>query len=100
MLFTLDKLLLKLMKQLQALQNDDLSMKLRALYAYEKSRGTAFRDDVYHANACVLLHEETCYRIEVCTYALVSLYTLTGTYAPVHTHRYTRTVILLAFAMG
>jgi len=64
MLFTLDKLLLKLMKQLQALQNDDLSMKLRALYAYEKSRGTAFRDDVYHANACVLLHEETCYRIE------------------------------------
>jgi len=64
MLFTLDKLLLKLMKQLQALQNDEVAVKLLKLYEYEKSRGVAFRDDVYHANAVVLLNDETCYRME------------------------------------
>ncbi|KAK3272628.1 hypothetical protein CYMTET_19089 [Cymbomonas tetramitiformis] len=63
-LFTLDKLIFKLIKQLQQVQNDEMSMKLLLLYEYEKSRGSAFRDDVYYSNACVLLNEEICYRVE------------------------------------
>ncbi|XWS63595.1 hypothetical protein CRYUN_Cryun06bG0114100 [Craigia yunnanensis] len=64
-LFTLDKLIYKLVKQLQAIASDEMDNKLLQLYAYEKSRKSGrFVDVVYHENARVLLHDENIYRIE------------------------------------
>ncbi|KAL9240901.1 hypothetical protein vseg_015069 [Gypsophila vaccaria] len=65
LLFTLDKLIYKLVKQLQILASDDVDNKLLQLYAYESSRKSErFLDIVYHENARVILHEENIYRIE------------------------------------
>ncbi|XP_023512218.1 paired amphipathic helix protein Sin3-like 4 isoform X2 [Cucurbita pepo subsp. pepo] len=64
-LFTLDKLIYKIVKQLQTVSTDEMDNKLLQLYAYEKSRKTGrFVDAVYHENARVLLHDENIYRIE------------------------------------
>ncbi|KOM29205.1 hypothetical protein LR48_Vigan636s000400 [Vigna angularis] len=64
-LFTLDKLIYKLVKQLQAVAADEMDNKLLQLLAYEKSRKPGkFVDIVYHENARVLLHDENIYRIE------------------------------------
>ncbi|WJX87923.1 hypothetical protein P8452_70061 [Trifolium repens] len=66
-LFTLDKLIYKLVKQLQAVASatDEMDNKLLQLYAYEQSRKPgSFADIVYHENARVLLHDENIYRIE------------------------------------
>ncbi|WVZ22204.1 hypothetical protein V8G54_000748 [Vigna mungo] len=64
-LFTLDKLIYKLVKQLQAVAADEMDSKLLQLYAYEKSRKPGrFVDLVCHENARVLLHDENIYRIE------------------------------------
>ncbi|CAK9220996.1 unnamed protein product [Sphagnum troendelagicum] len=60
-LFTLDKLIFKLVKQLQVVASDDVAAKLLSLYAYERAAEHA--DDIYHANVCVLLHDESIYRI-------------------------------------
>jgi len=60
-LFTLDKLIFKLVKQLQVVASDDVAVKLLSLYAYERAAEHA--DDIYHANVCVLLHDESIYRI-------------------------------------
>ncbi|ESQ41476.1 hypothetical protein EUTSA_v10012461mg [Eutrema salsugineum] len=64
-LFTLEKLIYKLVKQLQAVVADDMDNKLLQLYEYEKSRkpGRVF-DSVYYENARILLHEENIYRLE------------------------------------
>lgn len=64
-LFTLDKLIYKVVKQLQAIAADDMDSKLLQLCFYEKSRrpGRMF-DLVYHENARVLLHDESMYRFE------------------------------------
>ncbi|KAK7252329.1 hypothetical protein RIF29_36192 [Crotalaria pallida] len=65
LLFTLDKLIYKLVKQLQAIATDEMDNKLLQLYSYEKSRKPGrFVDIVYHENARVLLHDENIYRIE------------------------------------
>ncbi|KAK9707311.1 hypothetical protein RND81_07G188400 [Saponaria officinalis] len=65
LLFTLDKLIYKLVKQLQILASDDVDNKLLHLYTYESSRKSErFLDIVYHENARVILHEENIYRIE------------------------------------
>ncbi|XP_012092008.1 paired amphipathic helix protein Sin3-like 4 isoform X2 [Jatropha curcas] len=65
LLFTLDKLIYKLVKQLQTAASDEMDNKLLQLYAYEKSRKPGrFVDIVYHENARVLLHDENIYRIE------------------------------------
>ncbi|XP_028094445.1 paired amphipathic helix protein Sin3-like 3, partial [Camellia sinensis] len=65
LLFTLDKLIYKLVKQLQMITSDEMDNKLLQLYAYEKSRKPGrFVDIVYHDNARVLLHDENIYRIE------------------------------------
>ncbi|XP_031386160.1 paired amphipathic helix protein Sin3-like 4 isoform X2 [Punica granatum] len=67
-LFTLDKLIYKLVKQLQAVATDEMDNKLLQLYAYEKSRKHGrFIDVVYNENARVLLHDENIYRIECTT---------------------------------
>ncbi|KAK6931145.1 Histone deacetylase interacting domain [Dillenia turbinata] len=64
-LFTLDKLIYKLVKQLQTVATDEMDNKLLQLYAYEKSRKPGrFVDSVYHENARVLLHDENIYRFE------------------------------------
>jgi histone deacetylase complex regulatory component SIN3 len=64
-LFTLDKLIYKVVKQLQAIATDEMDNKLLQLYLYEKSRSSGrFFDLVYHENARVLLHDESIYRFE------------------------------------
>ncbi|KAL6619882.1 hypothetical protein ACP70R_035021 [Stipagrostis hirtigluma subsp. patula] len=64
-LFTLDKLIYKIVKQLQAIASDEMDNKLLQLYLYEKSRSPGrFFDLVYHDNARVLLHDESIYRFE------------------------------------
>ncbi|XP_078148844.1 paired amphipathic helix protein Sin3-like 3 isoform X2 [Carex rostrata] len=66
-LFTLDKLIYKVVKQLQAMVSDEMDNKLLQLYMYEKSRGPGkFSDTVYYENARVLMHDESIYRIECC----------------------------------
>ncbi|GAV75319.1 PAH domain-containing protein/Sin3_corepress domain-containing protein [Cephalotus follicularis] len=76
-LFTLDKLIYRLVKQLQTVAADEMDNKLLQLYAYEKSRKPGrFIDIVYHENARVLLHDENIYRIDcssVPTYLSIQL---------------------------
>lgn len=61
-LFTLDELIFKLVKQLQAAAADDGLQKLLALNSYEYEREAA--DLVYYADACVVLRDENIYRFE------------------------------------
>ena len=61
-LFTLDKLIYKIVKQIQALHADETAAKLLHLHEYESARSTAYVEGIYHANASVLIPEETCYR--------------------------------------
>ncbi|MED6155644.1 hypothetical protein PIB30_006817 [Stylosanthes scabra] len=64
-LFTIDKLIYKLVKHLQAVADDEMDNKLLQLYAHEKSRKPGrFIDTVYHDNARILLHDDNIYRIE------------------------------------
>uniref|UniRef100_A0A1J3CP36 Paired amphipathic helix protein Sin3-like 1 n=1 Tax=Noccaea caerulescens TaxID=107243 RepID=A0A1J3CP36_NOCCA len=64
-LFTLDKLIYKLVKQLQAIVADDMDNKLLQLYEYENSRKPGrVIDSVYYDNTRILLHEEHIYRLE------------------------------------
>ncbi|XP_060959025.1 paired amphipathic helix protein Sin3-like 2 isoform X2 [Cannabis sativa] len=64
-LFTLDKLIYKLVKQLQTVATDEMDNKLLQLFEYEKSRKAgSLIDTVYFENARVLLHEENIYRLE------------------------------------
>ncbi|KAL9827233.1 Paired amphipathic helix protein Sin3-like 1 [Arabidopsis thaliana] len=64
-LFTLDKLIYRLVKQLQAIVADEMDNKLLQLYEYEKSRKPGrVIDSVYYENVRVLVHEENIYRLE------------------------------------
>ncbi|CAA0833681.1 Paired amphipathic helix protein Sin3-like 3 [Striga hermonthica] len=64
-LFTLDKLIHKLVKQLQTIASEEIDNKLLQLYSYERSRNTKiFSDEVYHVNARFLLPDDNLYRIE------------------------------------
>ncbi|CAD6273401.1 unnamed protein product [Miscanthus lutarioriparius] len=64
-LFTLDKLIYKIVKQLQAVASDEIDNQLLQLYLYEKSRSPgSFFDLVYHENARALLHDDHIYRFE------------------------------------
>merc|ERR1711907_256644 len=65
-LFTVDKLIYKLVKQVQSIVTDDLLLKLQALYNYERERkDNLFDNSVYYANSLVLLNDETRFRIGV-----------------------------------
>ncbi|XP_022150309.1 paired amphipathic helix protein Sin3-like 4 isoform X2 [Momordica charantia] len=65
LLFTLDKLIFKLVKQLQTVATDEMDTRILQLYAYENSRKLGkYVDTVYHENARVLLHDDSIYRIE------------------------------------
>ncbi|KAF8098764.1 hypothetical protein N665_0259s0034 [Sinapis alba] len=64
-LFTLDKLIYKLIKHIQVVAADEMDSKLQQLYSYEKSRKPEkYLDAVYYENARVLLPDEDVYRIE------------------------------------
>ncbi|KAI3768665.1 hypothetical protein L2E82_19495 [Cichorium intybus] len=64
-LFTLDKLIYKIVKQLQNVVGDEIDNKLLQLYEYEKSRKPEkFIDSVYYENAHVVLHDENIYRFQ------------------------------------
>ncbi|KAE8713530.1 DEAD/DEAH box helicase, putative isoform 1 [Hibiscus syriacus] len=64
-LFTMDKLIYKLVKQLQVVASEEMDDKLLQLYAYEKLRNSGrFTDVVYHDNARLILHDDNIYRIE------------------------------------
>ncbi|CAK7328041.1 unnamed protein product [Dovyalis caffra] len=64
-LFTLDKLIYKLVKQLQTVASDEMAGKLLQLYEYETSRKSeSFIDSVYYYNTRFFLHEENIYRLE------------------------------------
>nr|GEV80840.1 paired amphipathic helix protein Sin3-like 2 isoform X1 [Tanacetum cinerariifolium] len=64
-LFTLDKLIYKLVKQLQNVASEEVDNKLLQLYKYERSRKPEkFIDSVYYENAHILLHDEYIYRFQ------------------------------------
>lgn len=64
-LFTIDKLIVQLAKQLQILITDDSCAKLLALYAYEGSRPRGSLEVIYHSNVLELLPEDDrCFRFE------------------------------------
>ncbi|CAN7113330.1 unnamed protein product [Brassica rapa subsp. narinosa] len=64
-LFTLNKVIYKLVKQLQAVVADEMDNKLIQLYEYEKSRKPGrVIDSVFYENARVLVHDENVYRLE------------------------------------
>ncbi|XP_076914663.1 paired amphipathic helix protein Sin3-like 2 isoform X1 [Bidens hawaiensis] len=64
-LFTLDKLIYKLVKQLQAVAGDEEDNKLIKLYKYERFRTPdKFIDSVYYENVHHILHEENIYRFQ------------------------------------
>jgi len=119
-LFTLDKLIYKVVKQasclrdhiyitttdikyiffsaslqLQAVASDEMDSKLLQLYLYEKSRSPGrFLDLVYHENARVLLHDESIYRFECVSSISVSVYCISYVF-----HEYTCTFYLAYHAM-
>mmetsp|Transcript_16182 Transcript_16182/g.39442 ORF Transcript_16182/g.39442 Transcript_16182/m.39442 type:complete len:1081 (+) Transcript_16182:583-3825(+) len=61
-LFTLDKLIYKVVKQIQSLTSDETAIGLLHLSEYEVARSAPFTEAIYHANASVLLLDELCYR--------------------------------------
>ncbi|CAI9092801.1 OLC1v1028134C1 [Oldenlandia corymbosa var. corymbosa] len=65
LLFTLDKLIYKLVKQLQTIATDDSNTKLLLLQGYERLRKKGkFIDHYYNENIRVFLPDENIYRIE------------------------------------
>ncbi|XP_071927968.1 paired amphipathic helix protein Sin3-like 3 [Coffea arabica] len=65
LLFTLDKLIYKLVKQLQTIATEEMNNKLLQLQAYERSRKPGkFVDCYYNENVHVFLNDENIYRIE------------------------------------
>ncbi|KAJ9563908.1 hypothetical protein OSB04_009068 [Centaurea solstitialis] len=63
--FTLDKLIYKLSKQLLAIATDEVDNKLLHLHAYEHMRKPGrFVDELYNANARVIVNDDNIYRFE------------------------------------
>jgi paired amphipathic helix protein Sin3a len=63
-LFTLDKLVLKVVRQAAGCLADEGAARLMDLWRYEAARGAPAPDAVYHANARVVLGDEPCFRLE------------------------------------
>lgn len=66
-LFTLDKLVQKLVRQAQACLTEDQSNRLFDLWRYENSRSVPTIDAVYYANARVILGDDPAVRFEYTT---------------------------------
>jgi histone deacetylase complex regulatory component SIN3 len=64
-LFTIDKLIVQLARQLQTVLSEESCAKLLALYTYEGSRPKGSLELIYHSNVLELLNEdERCFRFE------------------------------------
>lgn len=63
-LFTIDKLIFQLAKQLQTVISDDVCAKLLALYTYEGARPKGSIEVIYHSNVLELMGDEKCFRFE------------------------------------
>jgi len=63
-LFTLDKLVNRIVKQMQAVLTEESSSRLVDLWKYENSRTVRVNDPVHYANARVVLGDDPCFRIE------------------------------------
>ncbi|KAI3824945.1 hypothetical protein L1987_06418 [Smallanthus sonchifolius] len=62
--FTLDKLIDKLTKLLLAITIDEVNNKLLDLYAYESLRKERFIDELYNANASVIVNDSKIFRFD------------------------------------
>ncbi|GMH41270.1 hypothetical protein BSKO_09180 [Bryopsis sp. KO-2023] len=62
-LFTLDKLIFRMIKHIQALVLDEISLRVWDLYKYERQRNT-IREEMYLSNCKVVLREDQVYRVE------------------------------------
>ncbi|KAK1423048.1 hypothetical protein QVD17_18342 [Tagetes erecta] len=62
--FTLDKLIDKLTKLLLAITMDEVNNKLLDLYAYESLRKERFIDELYNANASVIVNDSKIFRFD------------------------------------
>ncbi|XP_076924654.1 paired amphipathic helix protein Sin3-like 4 [Bidens hawaiensis] len=62
--FTLDKLIDKLTKLLLAITMDEVNNKLLDLYAYESLRKNGFVDELYNANASVIVNDSKIFRFD------------------------------------
>mmetsp|Transcript_36011 Transcript_36011/g.80148 ORF Transcript_36011/g.80148 Transcript_36011/m.80148 type:complete len:1160 (+) Transcript_36011:163-3642(+) len=62
-LFTLDKLLHKLLNHMRLMTQDEQSMRLWELYKYEHMRSIPVHATAFHINSHTIL-DDTCYRIE------------------------------------
>lgn len=62
-LFTLDKLIHKLIKHMQLMVSDDQTLKLWELYRYEHGRSQPVNNTVYLIN-CHTVLDDVCYRME------------------------------------
>jgi paired amphipathic helix protein Sin3a len=63
-LFTLDKLLLKLVKQVQTVLAEEGFVRLLDLWRYENARTVPVMDAVYHSNAHIVMGDEQAFRFE------------------------------------
>ncbi|XP_072963971.1 paired amphipathic helix protein Sin3-like 4 isoform X3 [Typha angustifolia] len=64
-LFTLDKLIYRVIQQLQEIASNDKDNKLLQLHVYENSRGPGvFSDLFYYENARTLVHDESMFRFQ------------------------------------
>ena len=63
-LSTLDKVALKLVKQLVHVGQDEVATKLQGLYKYEHARNHVADVSVYYANACMMLNDDAVFRID------------------------------------
>jgi len=63
-LFTLDKVIVQLTKQIQTLLADEICSRLLALYSYEWSRTTGPNVPLYHSNSVEILRDERCYKFD------------------------------------
>ncbi|KAI8469341.1 MAG: hypothetical protein J3K34DRAFT_522233 [Monoraphidium minutum] len=65
-LFTLDKLVYKLVKHMQLMVADEQTMRLCELHRYEAARRAPLAEEVYRANANIMLQDDAnCYRFEM-----------------------------------
>eukprot|EP01090_Pellita_catalonica_P004226 TRINITY_DN14064_c0_g1_i1.p1 TRINITY_DN14064_c0_g1~~TRINITY_DN14064_c0_g1_i1.p1 ORF type:complete len:976 (+),score=212.24 TRINITY_DN14064_c0_g1_i1:59-2986(+) len=62
-LFTVNKLILSICKQLQVIISDDECIKLVALYKYERARAVG-EENAYRSNVIGILGDEKCFRFE------------------------------------
>lgn len=63
-LFTVDKLLSKLIKQMQLVLAEESLSRLMDLWRYENARTVPVMDAVYYSNAHIVLGDEQCFRFE------------------------------------